>query len=127
MKFEPKTPPREFEVGYDVKGIIRDCGSMRLAADEQITFLTEGGGEYDLTRKEWGFYATPSLNGRLAGFNLRAVLVKNRVNRFFVLLVERGKEAAFDRYVGSEPLKIVTWLDSLEALQALEAALDRQS
>jgi hypothetical protein len=127
MKFEPKSPPREFEVGYDVKGIIRDCGSMRLAADEQITFLTEGGGEYDVTRKEWGFYATPSLNGRLAGFNLRTVLVKNRVDRFFLLLVERGKEEAFDRYVRLEPLKIVAWLDSLEALQGLEAALERRS
>jgi hypothetical protein len=126
MKFEPKNPPREFEVGYDVKGTIRDCGSMRLAPDEQITFLTEDGGEYDLTRKEWGFYATPSLNGRLAGFNLRAVLVKNRVDRFFVLLVERGKEEAFDRYVRAEPLKIVAWLDSLEALQGLEAALERR-
>ena len=127
MKFEPKYPPREFEVGYDVKGIIRDCGSVRLSPDEQVTFLTEDGGEYDLTRKEWGFYATPSLNGRLAGFNLRAVLVKNRVDRFFVLLVERGKEEAFDRYVRQEPLKIVAWLDSLEMLQALEAALERRS
>jgi hypothetical protein len=127
MKFEPKIPPREFEVGYDVKGTLRDCGAMRLAADEQITFLTEAGGEYDLTRKEWGFYATPSLNGRLAGFNLRAVLVKNRVDRFFVLLVERGKEAAFDRYVAAEPLKIVAWLDTLEAPQALEAAMDRRA
>jgi hypothetical protein len=125
VKFEPKVPPREFEVGYDVKGIIRDCGSVRLAPDEQVTFLTEDGGEYDLTRKEWGFYATPSLNGRLSGFNLRAVLVKNRVDRFFVLLVERGKEEAFDRYVGQEPLKIVTWLDSLEVLQALETAVER--
>jgi len=127
MKFEPKYPAREFEVGYDVKGIIRDCGSVRLSPDEQVTFLTEDGGEYDLTRKEWGFYATPSLNGRLAGFNLRAVLVKNRVDRFFVLLVERGKEEAFDRYVRQEPLKIVAWLDSLEALQDLEAALERRS
>ena len=124
MRFEPKIPPREFEVGYDVKGTIRDCGAMCLDADEQITFLTESGGEYDLTRKEWGFYATPSLNGRLASFNLRAVLVKNRVDRFFVLLVERGKEEAFERYVRQEPLKIVAWLDSLEALQALETALE---
>jgi len=124
MKFEPKTPPREFEVGYDVKGIIRDCGSMRLAPDEQITFLTEQGGEYDLTRKDWGFYATPSLNGRLASFNLRAVLVKNRVDRFLVMLVERGKEELFERYVRQEPLKIVCWMDSLEALQSLEAAVE---
>jgi hypothetical protein len=127
MKFEPKNPPREFEVGYDVKGIIRDCGSMRLAPDEQITFLTEQGGEYDLTRKDWGFYATPSLNGRLAGFNLRAVLVKNRVDRFFVMLVERGKEDLFERYVRQEPLKVVCWLDTLEALKALEVAVEGET
>lgn len=126
MKFEPKIPPREFEVGYDVKGVIRDCGTMRLEPDEMVTFLTEEGSEYDLTRKEWGFYATPSLNGRLASFNLRAVLVKNRVDRFFVMLVERGKEEAFDRYVRQEPLKIVAWLDTLESLQALESALEHQ-
>lgn len=126
MKFEPKIPPREFEVGYDVKGVIRDCGTMRLEPDEQVTFVTDDGGEYDLTRKEWGFYATPSLNGRLAGFNLRAVLVKNRIDRFFVMLVERGKEEAFDRYVRQEPLKIVAWLDTLESLQALESALEHQ-
>ncbi|WP_019198169.1 hypothetical protein [Afipia birgiae] len=126
MKFEPKSPPREFEVGYDVKGVIRDCGTMRLAPDEQITFVTDDGGEYDLTRKEWGFYATPSLNGRLAGFNLRAVLVKNRIDRFFVLLVERGMEEAFNRYVRAEPLKIIAWLDTLESLQALESALERR-
>ncbi|MCX7307270.1 MAG: hypothetical protein NTZ72_04685 [Afipia sp.] len=127
MKFEPKNPPREFEVGYDVKGTIRDCGSIRLDADEQVTFLTEQGGEYDLTRKSWGFYATPSLNGRLANFNLRAVLVKNRVDRFFVMLVERGKEEAFDRYVKAEPLKVVAWLDTLESLKTLEASLERGS
>lgn len=123
MKFEPKQPPREFEVGFDKKGVIRDCGTMRLAPDEQVTFVTDDGKEYDVTRKEWGFYATPSLNGRLATFNLRAVLVKNRIDRFFVLLVERGREDAFFRYVESEPLTIITWLDTAEALAALERRL----
>lgn len=125
MKFEPKQPPRAFEVGFDKKGIIRDCGTMRLAADEQITFVTDDGNEYDVARKDWGFYAGPSLNGRLAQFNLRAVLVKNRINRFFVMLVERGKEAAFQLYVDQEPLLIIAWLDSTEALLALEAKLNR--
>lgn len=124
MKFEQKNPPRVFEVGYDVKGYISDCGTMHLAPDEQVTHVTEKGGEYDVTRKEWGFYATPSLNGRLTSFNLRGVLVKNRHNRFFVMLVERGKEDAFDRYVKQEPLKIVAWLDSEEALLSLERAVD---
>lgn len=127
MRFDVKDPPRVFEVGYDVKGQISDCGQMHLAPDEQITLVTEQGGEYDVTRKDWGFYATPSLNGRLAGFGLRGVLVKNRVNRFFVMLVERGKEQAFERYVAQEPLKIVAWLDTEEALVALETAVERKA
>ena len=123
MKFQPKQPPREFEVGFDKKGIIRDCGSLHLAPDEQVTFVTDSGNEYDVTRKDWGFYAGPSLNGRLAGFNLRAVLVKNRIDRFFVLLVEKGMEPAFERYVREEPLQIVAWLDTKESLLELETRM----
>ncbi len=124
MQFKPEQPPREFVVGFDRKGIIRDCGTMRLAPDEQITFATDDGKEYDVTRKEWGFYATPSLNRRLADFNLRAVLVKNRVEHFFILLVERGKEEAFGRYVAAEPLQVVAWLDTTEALRRLQVGAD---
>ena len=120
MEFHPKQPPREFEVGFDKKGVIRDCGNMHLAPDEQITFVTEDGKEYDVTRKDWGFYAGPSLNGRLAGFKLRAVLVKNRVGRYFVMLVEKGKEVSFESYVREEPLQIISWLDTNEALASLE-------
>jgi hypothetical protein len=124
MQFIEKNPPREFEVGYDKKGIIKDCGMMMLTPNEQVTFTTESGAEYDVTRKDWGFYATPSLNGRLAGFNLRGVLTKNRYNRYFVMLVERGKEDAFMEYVEGEPLSIVAWLDSQEALSALDAKVN---
>lgn len=120
MEFIPKDPPRVFEVGYDVKGYISDCGTMALEPDEQITLVTPEGGEYDVTRKSWGFYATPSLNHRLSGFGLRGVLVKNRHNRFFVMLVEAGKEELFYAYVHQEPLTIISWLDTQEALENLE-------
>ena len=126
MKFIEKTPPRTFEVGYDKKGIISDCGSLYLKADEQVTLFTEEGGEYDVTRKEWGFYATPSLNGRLSSFKLKAVLTKNRYDRYFIMLLEEGKEAAFQKYVDEEPLVIVAWLDNLEHLQELDKKLNNK-
>lgn len=124
MKFIPKDPPRTFEVGYDKKGYISDCGTMQLTPDEQITFTTESGTEYDVTRKNWGFYATPSLNGRLSGFNLRAVLTKNRYNRYFIMLVERGKETEFMQYVDGEPLIIVAWMDNEENLLSIDEKLN---
>ena len=124
MKIDLKNPPRSYEVGRSVKLQMQDCGTVRLEPDEQLTFTTEAGAEYDLARKDWGFYATPSLNGRLQQFGLRAVLVKNMIGRFFVLLVENGKEALFDRYVEVEELRIIAWLDNAENLALLEAALE---
>ena len=123
MKIEPNNPPRAYEVGRTVKLQMKDCGTVRLEPDEQLTFTTEAGAEYDLARKDWGFYATPSLNGRLQQFGLRGVLVKNMIDRFFVMLVEHGKEPLFDQYVAVEELQIIAWLDSAENLAFLESAL----
>lgn len=120
MKFFRNDPPRIYEAGFDVKVLISDCGKIELEPDEQVTFITPSGGEYDVARKSWGFYATPSLNGRLQGFGLKAVLVKNRINRYFIFLVEKGKEDLFHDYVGQEPLEIICWLNEQEHLEELE-------
>ena len=120
MRFRPIDPPRTFEVGHDEKLVLRDCGRVHLEPDEQVTFVTPGGAEYDVTRKDWGFYATPSLNGRLPRFGLRGVLVRNRLRQHFVLLVERGCEPAFQRYVASERLDIVVWLDDEASMSRLD-------
>lgn len=124
MKFESKTPPRRFTVGNSVKFDMLDCGDLRLAPDEQVTFKTTSGAEYDVAAKDWGFYATPSLNGRLEQFGLRGVLIRNRdTGRYFVLLVERGREPQFDAYCGQENLAVIAWLDSTEALDRLATRL----
>lgn len=126
MKFSPKNPPRRFTVGNAVKFDMKDCGTLALEPDEQVTFTTEGGAEYDVARKDWGFYATPSLNGRLEQFGLRGVLIKNRgTARYFVLLVERGREKAFDAYCEQENLAVIAWLDSAAALDALARRLGK--
>ena len=120
MEFLEKKPPRTYETGFKDKVLIKDCGNLHLAPDEQVTFITERANEYDLTRKNWGYYMGPSLNGRLADFNFRPVLVKNRINRFFMLLVEKDKEDLFGEYVRKENLKIVCWMDTSAALTELE-------
>jgi hypothetical protein len=121
MRFDPRQPPRAFRIG-DVE--MRDCATLALDADEQVTFVTANGAEYDVARKDWGFYATPSLDGRLAGFGLRAVLVRSEATgRRFLLLVETGREESFDRYLAAEKLRIVCWLDSAEACGRLDRLL----
>ena len=121
MKFTPQQPPRAFQVGPTGQITLLDYGKIRLEPNEQVTFMLPEGGEYDVARKEWGFYATPSLNGRLEQFGLRGVLIKNRVTgKYFVLLVERGKEKKFDEYCQQENLAVVMWMDSSRALESLE-------
>ena len=98
-----------FTVGTgDLKFQMADCAAIRLDNDEQVTFVTDDGAEYDVARKDWGFYATPSLNGRLSGFGLRGVLIRNRkTGRYFVLLVRTGHEAEFEQYCAQETLAVV--------------------
>lgn len=120
MKFTPTVPPREFQVGRGERIRLKDCGRIRLAPDEQVTFKTEKGGEYDVARKSWGFYATPSLNSRLPRFGLRGVLVKSSQRRYYVFLVERGREKEFYRYLKVEEETIVCWLHNGKTLSNIE-------
>jgi len=112
MKFTPIDPPRRFEVtGAGVKLTLSDCGRVALQANEQVTFTTEAGAEYDVARKDWGFYATPSINARLKSFGLRGALVLSVYGRLFFVLVEKGKEEAFLAYVEADRQKLLCWLD----------------
>ncbi len=121
MKFTPQQPPRAFQVGPTGQINLLDYGKIRLEPNEQVTFTLPEGGEYDVARKEWGFYATPSLTGRLEQYGLRGVLIKNRATgKFFVLLVEKGKEKQFDDYCRQENLAVVAWIDTSSALESLE-------
>jgi len=127
MKFTPIDPPRVFDVGAGKKIRIKDCARIELQPDEQVTFVVESGGEYDVARKSWGFYATPSLNGRLASFGWRAALVKNSSGKFYLFLVEQGKESDFQAYIGSEGQVVICWLSSDDELGALEGRMSGRS
>ncbi|MDQ7834252.1 MAG: hypothetical protein RDU24_02620 [Humidesulfovibrio sp.] len=98
---------------------LRHCANIHLNADEFITFTTPSGTEYDVTRKAWGYYATPSLNGRLPRHGLRGALVENSRQQHFIHLVEIGNEEEHRRYLESDGQRIVVWLDETEKLTAL--------
>ncbi len=126
MKFTLIDPPRVFDVGPDKEIRIKDCARIELQPDEQVTFVTESGSEYDVARKSWGFYATPSLNGRLASFGWRAALAKSSGAKYYLFLVEQGKESDFQAYLGSEGHVVICWLSSDDELCALEGKMSGQ-
>ena len=126
MKYILKNPPRKFVTGINKDMFHTEMAQIDLAPEEQITFIGEGGIEYDVVRRSWGFYATPSMNARLLKFNLRSVLVKAGNNKFFIALVEKGKEEQFFVSLKDDASQIVSWLDSDEVLLKLETKLNEE-
>jgi hypothetical protein len=94
--------------------------------DGELLTIADG---FDVGRKAWGWYATPSLNARAREHGLRGVLAMGQprpgksAERMYVMLVEEGREAAFEEYLAEERMRIVAWLDSDEAVAEAERAL----
>ena len=101
--------PRKFSPGNDIT--IKDYGTIKLESDEQVTFLTEENNEYDVCKKDCGFYATPSINGRLKDFGFKTALTKNTITgKIYIMLVENKKNKEFENYLKKEKMVVVKWL-----------------
>lgn len=127
MKFLPNTPPRKFSVGSESNAVvISDCAHIRLEPEEQVTFVSPSESEYDVVRKSWGYYGTPSLNKRLKAFNLRSALVKNQEGSFYIHLVEKGQESEHRDYLDCDGQKVITWLDDDNVLEQIAILFESQ-
>jgi len=104
------TPARRFSVGHNGEITLSHCADIALEPDEQVTFTSESGTEFDVVCKAWGYYATPSLNGRLPAHGLRPALVRSG-DKTYVLLVAREAEPAFRDYLNDQRMEIICWLD----------------
>ena len=124
MEIIPTDPPRPFRVGIDDGIELMDCARVRLQPNEQVTFTTPEGGEYDVVRKAWGFYATPSVNHRLPRFGLRAALVSNVDGHLTIQLIERGCEDLHAAYLTEQRLEVVAWLDDNEIIERMSVGED---
>ena len=111
MKFIEKNPPRIFTTGTKGRSPISDCGEVYLNPDEQITFVTASGKNYDFVAKDWGYYATPSINGRLAREGFKTAIVKNQGGKYFIMVVDKDSLADFEAYLSTENSTTIDWLD----------------
>lgn len=112
MKIDKLDPPRVFAVGKQGGITIQECARISLAAGEQVTFVTPSGKRHDFVAKEWGFYATPSINKRLRDEGFKTALVRNHnTGRYFIMTVEEDRRALFDAYLKAEDCDVVEWLD----------------
>ena len=112
MNFEEKRPPRKFLVGRtDEKISISDCGDIYLDANEQVTMISLNGKRHDFVSKEWGFYATPSVNGRLKNEGFKTALVQNSSGQIYIMVVDKDSLGEFERYCTMEKQQVLEWLD----------------
>lgn len=110
MQFDPVEPPRIFFVGKSNEIPLFHVGDCKLANDEVLTLLGPNGEEYDLVAKDWGFYATPSVNRRLISFGIMTSLVEGLQGKRFIHLVYEDKRDQYENYCKSEGLRVIAWL-----------------
>lgn len=116
MKISKIKPPREFEVGISLIKL-KHTADIELDDNEMVTFRNKKNLEYDVTKKNWGFYATPSLAGRLKNKGYNALLMRNKHTRqCYIVMVENGFEKEFESYCLKENQEVVFWLDDFEKL-----------
>lgn len=109
MKTDFKNTPREFSVkGHTVK----DFGKIFLEENEMVTFVTDTEKEFDFAAKEWGFYATPSVNSRLKKQGFKTALVVNEQNQLYIMAVDSEKMKEFKSYLkANQDNRVICWLD----------------
>lgn len=107
MKIKIKKKPRIFNVNVgNTKIQLKDTAKIMLNKNEQVTFKYLNS-EYDVAKKDWGYYATPSINGRLKKFGFRTYLIKNKRDKLYIFLVHKNKMRAFKKYCKDDNQKIV--------------------
>jgi hypothetical protein len=121
VNLKENDPPRSFTVGEPPLEL-RHVADAELEPDEQLTFVSDSGTEFDVVRKSWGYYGTPSLNRRLPDHGLRPALALSR-GAMYLLLVEKGREDEFTAYLDAQGMTLVCWVDSDAAVEELSSKL----
>lgn len=111
MKIKLKKTPRKFLVGIEKKTTIKDFGKIHANENEMLSFVNSNNKEYDVVAKDWGFYATPSINGRLTDQGFKTALVKNSYGKYYIMIVDVEKIQSFNNYLLKDKQKLIEWLD----------------
>lgn len=86
--------------------------NLNLYKNEQITlkFLQS---EYDIARKSWGYYVTPSLQKRCKFNNLHGAIIFNTRNKQTnFVLVNNKKKFFFKNYLDNNGYKVISWVNN---------------
>ena len=114
VKINIHKKPRLFNPTKGVK--LRDMGNIFLGKDEQMTFFTKSKKHNDVTKKEWGFYLSNSVNHNLKSQGFKtAIVIGDEDGKIFINLVEIEKIDVFIKYLKRHKIRVLCWLDELKS------------
>jgi len=95
----------------------KNKNKINLKSDQQIT-LINGKSEYDIAKKNWGFYVTPSIQKRLKKFNLEVYLI-SKSNNYFLCLVKQKKKRLFKSFLLKKKMKFIQNLSTTQKFKKI--------
>ena len=91
---------------------INKTGDIILKNNQLVSFIEKKKkNEYDIVKKNWGYYVSSSINNRLKSNNFKIALIKNEQNKFFLCAVDSYKLDVFKKYIKKDNQKIVKWFN----------------
>ena len=92
MKIKNIYPARKFLVGKKKNIRIKEVAFLKLKNNEQVVFNCFYPKKYDFVKKNWGYYATPSINSRLKNQGFKTWHCENNgdisiINRNLVFMI----------------------------------------
>ena len=105
-----KKQRRKFKTGTNKNIVnITHVADIKLNNDELINFKF-GKSNYDFVKKNWGFYATASIDKRLKNEGFKTAIVKNIFLNKHIMVVHKSKIGKFKKYCKDHKQIIVKWL-----------------
>lgn len=111
MKIDLKYPIRTFQPKKDKALTFTDVGEIKMENDNQVSLVSGKHKSHDFAAKNWGFYVTPSINGRLKNEGFKTALVKSDSGKVFLNFVDSDKIDDFLDYCQENNKVLVEWLD----------------
>ena len=97
---------RSWTVGSDRDIIITEKLKIQLNDDEQVSFIgNKNNTNYEICKKNWGYYISPSLNKRLKNYGFRVYITKNKKGQNYLMAVKFKMVKEFKLYCKKEKLK----------------------
>lgn len=114
MKIKNIFPARKFLVGAKRNIRIKEVAFLKLQNNEQVVFNCFYPKKYDFVKKNWGYYATPSINSRLKNQGFKTALIQNKEKKIYLFVIDKKKISVFKKYCKQHSLKVYLWLDQIK-------------